>query len=88
MASGRLKFIRKGFEKILCCEGTKEVVSDAADKIAIRANSRNRFGGTGYNTHMEYQCVFGSRRVEYWVRATDEAAKKAESEDKALTRSI
>ena len=87
MASGRLRFIRKGFEEILCCQGTSDAVKAAADKIAIRANSRNRFGGE-FTTHMEYNFLFGSRRVEWWVRSSDDLSARAESEDKALTRSI
>ena len=88
MATGRLKFIRKGFEEILCCAGTSDVCKEAADKIAIRANSRNRFGGTGFASHLEYNFLFGSRRVEWFVKTTDRESEMAEAEDKALSRSI
>ena len=84
----RIKFISKGFEEILCSPGADEVCKQQAVRIQASANSRNRFGGDGFEIHGETANLFGSKRVEWWVKATDNASRKAEAEDKALTGSI
>ena len=88
MAITHIKFISKGFEEILCSPGADEVCKQQAVRIQASANSRNRFGGGGFEIHGGTAYVFGSRRAEWWVEATDTASRKAEAEDKALTGSI
>jgi hypothetical protein len=48
----------------------------------------NRFGGNGFEIHGETVNRFGSRRVEWFVKASDIEAVKACSEDQVLVRAI
>lgn len=89
MAISRLRFIKEGFREILCSPGASDVCFDEAMKIMNKANSRNRFGGDGFNVEGgDIRFLFNSDRVEWWVTTTDAASRKAEAEDKALTGSI
>ena len=87
-SSMRIKFISKGFEEILCSPGTDQVCREQAVRIQSTANSRNRFGGDGFEIHGETANLFGSKRVEWWVKGADRKANMAEAEDKALTGAI
>ena len=82
------KWFKEGFEEILCSPGADEVCRAEAVRIQASANARNRFGGDGFEIHGEISNVFKSARVEWWVKATDNKARMAEAEDKALTGSI
>ena len=82
------KWFKKGFEEILCSPGADEVCRQQAVRIQAAANSRNRYGGDGFEIHGETAYVFGSNRAEWWVKASDRKARIAEAEDKVLTGSI
>jgi len=84
----RITWKHEGFEEILCSPGADEVCREQAVRIQSAANAKNRFGGNGFEIHGEIANRFRSNRVEWFVKATDSAARKAESEDKALTGSI
>ena len=84
----KLKFISKGFEEILCCPGSDEACREQAARIQSTANGMNRFGGNGFEIHGETVNRFGSRRVEWFVKASDMEAVKACSEDQVLVRAI
>jgi len=78
----------KGFEGILCSPGADEVCRQQAVRIQAAANAGNRFGGNGFEIHGEIVLRFGSKRVEWFVKATDSAAIKACSEDHVLQGAI
>lgn len=78
----------KGFEGILCSPGADEICRQQAVRIQAAANAGNRFGGEGFEIHGEVVLRFGSRRVEWFVKAADNAAQKACSEDHVLQGAI
>lgn len=88
MAQMKINFISKGFEEILCSPGADELCREQAVRIQSSADAKNRFGGSGFEIHGEIAYRFRSNRVEWWVKAIDEEARKACSEDHVLVTSI
>lgn len=83
----RIKFISKGFKEILCSPGASNVCREEAVRIMSAASSASRFGGT-FSIHSEIAYRFGSARVEWFVKAADDDALKACSEDHVLAGAI
>lgn len=82
---GRIEFISAGFRDILLSEGTKEFVAQTCDQIKDRANAS--YGGDGFKSNVEKSGYAGGRWIGF-VKTTDKASLKAESENKALTGAI
>lgn len=84
MAQGRLKWNHKGFEEILCCDGTKAACEEVADRIISSAESK---GGFGYEKYSKIVKLFKSKRVRTTIRTQGKSAAN-ESEKKALISSL
>lgn len=78
----RIEFISQGFQDILFSDGCQQVVQETAEGIADRANANS-----GLDTFASSTVKAGTRWIGF-AKATDEAANKAEAEEKALTRAL
>ena len=85
--STRIEFNSQGFREILLSEGCRDLVIEATDEIAIKANNNNERGGEGFNASVQVGGYGGGRWVGF-VHSTDAEAYKAEAEDKVLTRAV
>ncbi len=89
MGSGmKITWRHEGFEEILCSAGADEVCREQAVRIQSAANAANRFGGNGFEIHGEIAHRFRSNRAEWFVKASDDEARKACSEDHVLQGAI
>lgn len=85
--SVRLVFNSDGFRQILQSEGVHDLVQQTAEEIAEKANANNTRGGQGFEARTQIGGYGGGRYIGF-VTTTDNKAKIAESEDKALTRAL
>ena len=85
--SVRLVFNSDGFRQILQSEGVHDLVQQTAEEIAEKANANNTRGGEGFEARTQIGGYGGGRYIGF-VTTTDNKAKIAESEDKALTRAL
>ena len=83
-----IEFISEGFEAILCCDETLNLVREQADRIRDTANANNTRGGDGFDSDARLGRAYGSQRALGFVYTTDEKSRIAESEDKALSRAV
>ena len=83
----RIKFNSKGFKDILCSDGVKGAVSEAASSIQSRANANNTRGGEGFAVST-WMGSYGGGRWVGSVSSTDRKSMVAEAEDKALSRAV
>jgi len=83
-----IEFFSEGFEQILTCSGSMNVVKSATDKIWARANENNTRGGTGFHSGTRIGRAYGSQRALGFVYTTDKKSCIAESEDKALSGAV
>ena len=81
----RIKFISDGFKEILNSPGVHSVVTAATDKIAVEA-AQNADGG-GF-TSKTWTGNYGGGRWVGSVITADEAARKAEAENKVLSKAV
>lgn len=82
MSNIRIEFISEGFREVLNSDGCKELVQEAAEGIAERANANS-----GLDSFEATAVRAGTRWVGF-ASTTDKESVAAESEDKALTRAI
>ena len=82
MGDIRIEFNEDGFRELLNSEGCKELVQEAAQGIAERANANS-----GLDSFEATAVQAGTRWVAF-ASSTDKESAAAESEDKALTRAI
>ena len=85
--AGRITFISKGFKRILCSDGVKEAVTNAAQIIQSTANANNTRGGKGCECESKMGGYGGGRWMAF-VSTTDYKSRVAEAEDKALSRAV
>lgn len=85
--SVRLVFNSDGFRQILQSDGVHDLVQQTAEEIAEKANANNTRGGQGFEARTQIGGYGGGRYIGF-VTTTDNKAKIAESEDKALTRAL
>ena len=83
-----IEWNHEGFEAILCCEGTMDLVQQQAVKICEAANANNNCGGDGFDSATRLGKAYGSQRALGFVYSTDDKSALAESEDKALSRAV
>lgn len=84
----KFQWVHEGFEAILSCSGTMGVVKSETETIKSRANANNRRGGDGFESGTRVGRAYGSNRCLGFVYTTDIESRKAESEDKALSRAV
>ena len=84
MATGRIKFFKKGLEQILGTVGTAEALEQVADEIIMRAEAK---GGFGYHTVTKPVKMFKLMRLRTTIRTEGKSAAN-ESEKKALISSL
>ena len=84
-AQVEITFNSDGFKQILLSDGTKALVQKEADKIAAKANGYTTNGGF---VSKVWQGGYGGGRWIGSVNTTDFESMVAESEGKALTRSV
>jgi len=77
-----------GFEQLLCCEGTMDLVQEQTERIRDSANINNLRGGNGFECATRLGRAYGSQRALGFVYTTDKESRIAESEDKALSRAV
>ena len=82
-----IEFISEGFEAILCCDETLNLVREQADRIRDSANANNTRGGE-FDSDARLGRAYGSQRALGFVYSTDQKSAIAESEDKALSRAV
>lgn len=82
----RIEFISDGFKAILQGDGVKQAVTEAAQEIQQKANA-NVAEGEGFSCNT-WMGAYGGGRWVASVTTTDKASRKAESEDKALSRAV
>ena len=81
-----IEFFSEGFRQILLSEGTKEVVTSAAQKIQAEANSAvSDSKGFSANTWVG---GYGGGRYVASVTSIDRAAAAAESENQVLSKAV
>lgn len=83
-----IRFNSEGFEQILTCDGTGNLVQSTTEDIRNRANGNNTRGGKGFGAGSRIGRAYGSNRWLGFVYTTDSKSQKAEAEDKALTRAV
>ena len=83
-----IEWNHEGFEEILCCEGTMNLVQQQTERICDNANANNNHGGKGFDSATRMGRAYGSRRALGFVYSTDDKSAIAESEDKALSRAV
>ena len=77
----RIELLSDGIRELLCSQPIAAECEKAAEKIAARA-------GDGFEVLPLRQMNFGGGRVGYAVKAATYEAKKAESEDKVLSKAV
>ena len=82
----KLEFISDGFKAILESDGTRQLVEDAATKIQAAANAEVK-DSEGFSVETWHGNYGGGRWIGS-VTSLDEAAAKAQSEDKVLTKAV
>ena len=82
-----IKYISAGFREILMSGGTQSAVESAAAAIAQRANASAPEGSDGYQCHT-WRGSYGGGRIVASVASADEAAARAESEGKILSKAV
>jgi len=87
MGETRIVFKSEGFRQILLSDGVKNLVTDTANEIKDKADANNTRGGEGFKASVQVGGFGGGRWIGF-VSTTDDKAKAAESEDKALTRAV
>lgn len=75
----KLTFIDKGFRDILSSAGTKSVIDETANRIALNA-------GAGYEANSSYYGQ-GHRWIGF-VHTTDTKSMRDEAEHKTLTKAV
>jgi hypothetical protein len=86
MIQGRLKFRRKGFEEILCCEGTQQVLEQLADNyIEAAYGMAPPDGDATYERNTKKVKQFRSLRLRTTIKAMN---AKDEAENKSLLRAV
>lgn len=83
-----ITFISEGFEEILCCTNTMNLIQEQATRIEENANANNTRGGNGFESGTRLGRAYGSQRALGFVYSTDQKSAIAESEDKALSRAV
>ena len=82
----QIEFFSEGFRQILMSEGTKNVVTSAAQKIQAEANSAvSNSEGFSANTWVGN---YGGGRYVASVTSIDRAAATAESERQVLSKAV
>lgn len=83
----KIEFVDEGFKAIFASEGCRELVTDATNEIAEKANANNTRGGEGYKANVTY---YGGKVSRYlgFVSTTDKKSVIAETEDSALSRAV
>lgn len=84
----RIKFIKEGFEAILCSDGARAACESAGASIMATANGNNTRGGEGFRMSSRTVKAYGSMRNMTFVYTTDRKSMIAEAEDKALSRAV
>ena len=77
----RIELNHDGIRELLMSEPIAKECEKAAEKIAERA-------GDGFEVLPAKQIGFGGGRVGYAVHTATDEARKAESEDKALSKAV
>lgn len=83
----RLVFNSAGFREILLSDEVKDLVTEKAEEIRVKADANNSRGGDGFYSNVEVGGYGGGRWIGF-VGTTDKESEIAESEDKALTRAL
>lgn len=79
--SVRIELLPSGMRQLLCSPEVAQACKQAANRLAAAA-------GDGFEVSEEWRAGFGGGRAAYSVRAATYAARKAEAEDKVLTRAV
>lgn len=79
----KIKFHTKGFKALLNQESVRSVIRQTVDEVAASANAS--IEGDGFESNV-FQGNFGGGRPVGTVRARSFEARRAEAEDKVLTR--
>ena len=93
MSTIKITFNSEGFREILCGEGVKDVVTEEAEKIAIKANSNltdpnsEGFEAEVFQGSMMSKYGYGGRWIGR-VTALDSKASADEAEMKSLSRAV
>lgn len=82
-----VQFISSGFRDILFSDGVKQQVQSVADRIRQEANAGVEDGSEGFSATVIGGGYGGGRWVGF-VTSIDNAAAKAESENKVLTKAV
>ena len=77
----KIELLSDGIRDLLCSQPIANECEKAAERIAARA-------GDGFEVLPLRQMGFGGGRVGYAVKAETEEAKKAEAEDKVLSKAV
>ena len=85
--STKIEFNSQGFREILLSEGCRDLVIEATDEIAIKANNNNERGGEGFNASVQVGGYGGGRWIGF-VGSVDKEGSIAQAEDLALTRAL
>ena len=83
----KLEFKSEGFRAILCGVGVQSAVSNAAEQISARASANIAGESEGFSAHV-WQGNYGGGRVIGSVSTTDQESRRAEAEDKALSKAV
>ena len=83
-----LQFISAGFKAILESEGVQNLVRTVGEEIKNRANANAGLEDSdGFSCNV-WKGNYGGGRWVASVTTTDKKTRKAESEDKALSRAV
>lgn len=83
----KLEFKSEGFRQILTGSGVQSVVQSAADRIRANANAGIAGESEGFSTRV-WQGNYGGGRWIGSVSTTDPESRRAEAEDKALSKAV
>ena len=83
----KLEFVSQGFKEILESDGVKGLVESATETIKQRADSDITGESEGFSASV-YKGNYGGGRWVGMVHTTDYESKRAESEDKSLTKAV
>lgn len=83
----KLEFIGEGFRQILTGDGVQSVVQSAADRICVQANANLTGESEGFSAHV-WSGNYGGGRWIGSVSTTDMESRRAEAEDKALSKAV
>ena len=82
----KLEFISDGFKAILESEGTRQLVADVAEKIQTAANAEVK-DSEGFSAET-WLGKYGGGRWIGSITSLDDAAARAQSENKVLTKAV